>query len=208
MGSKDNRELSSGARRRLVSSGFSPRSRARSTRVALLAGASAIAFAALGSAAAWSACSNKDQTISSATHGPIFGDWDGSTPDVGDITVKDSGSVAGAPEGVFAENCGIDTLQNMGSIDGKYGVGGVAVKPNSGVTIESLSNATGATISGGSGPLFAKTGVAGGAGVANSGTISALTNSGKVKGGTGEAVRPFLGSRAAQACRTAARSPH
>src|SRR5271163_1196902 len=73
----------------------------RGGRAALLAGASTIAFAAFGSAAAWAACSNGNQTISSATNGTIFGSWDGSTPGVGDITVDRGVSVAGAPLGVF-----------------------------------------------------------------------------------------------------------
>jgi hypothetical protein len=184
MGSKDNRELSVGARRRLVSSRFWPGSSARSMRAALLAGASAIAFAALGSAAASAACSNKNQTISSFTTGPIFGDWDGSKPHAGDITVKDSG---GDRLGVYAKNCGIDKLLNMGSILGEpgFGDGGPAVLVNSGVTIKSLTNAAGATISGGGGAGRGVIGGSGGAGVSNRGTIATLTNSGIVTGGAG-----------------------
>jgi hypothetical protein len=161
----------------------------RGGRAALLAGASTIAFAAFGSAAVWAACSNGNRPISSATTGPVLGDWDGNTPGVGNITVTGSGSVAGSPQGVFAENCGIDTLENMGSIfafpDYPPGLA-VAVQVNPGVTIRLLTNGTGATISGGPGEAsFSGFGFPGGAGVANSGTISSLTNSGMVYGGAG-----------------------
>ncbi len=56
---------------------------------------------------------------------------------------------------------------------------------NSGRTINLLSNANGATISGGNGGGGRKTGAAGGAGIANSGTIETLTNSGTIHGGHG-----------------------
>jgi hypothetical protein len=164
----------------------------RGGRAALLAGASTIAFAAFGSAAAWSACSNGNQTISSATTGPVLGTWDGSTPGVGNITVDSGVSLTGGPQGVYAENCGIDTLENIGSISGQNGAGGVAVQANAGVTIKSLTNATGATVNGGSGqsapfPGFGFVPGAGGAGVSNAGTISSLTNGGMAMGGTGGA---------------------
>jgi hypothetical protein len=160
----------------------------RGGRAALLAGASTIAFAAFGSAAVWAACSNGNQTISSATTGPVLGDWDGSTPGAGNITVDSGVGVAGSPQGVFAESCGIDTLQNMGSISGQNSAGGAAVQASAGVTIHSLTNATGATISGGSGRNGIVGGGTGGAGVSNGGTISSLTNNGTVEGGAGGGV--------------------
>ena len=90
--------------------------------------------------------------------------------------VAAGGSIAGGAEGVFAENCSVKTLSNHGAIGGAAD-GGVGVLTNSGRTIDLLTNASGATISGGSGIKYV------GAGVSNSGAITTLTNSGKITGG-------------------------
>ena len=156
------------------------------SRPALLASASLIALAALGPmSAARAACSGANQTVSSpSTPGPIFGTG-------GNITIDSGASVAGGPQGVYARHCGIGVLSNSGAIDGAGGAlgvpGGVGVRANSGETIDLLSNATGATISGGgggSGPSNAA-GEAGGAGVTNFGTVTRLTNAGAISGGAG-----------------------
>ena len=159
----------------------------RNSRAALLASASLIVLAALGlPSAARAACSGANQTISSpSTPGPIFGKG-------GNITVDAGASVAGGPTGVYAKNCGIGALTNRGGIGGAAGVsggaGGIGVKTNSGRTINLLTNANGATISGGIGGFgstFSAAGGAGGAGVSNAGTIRTLTNSGAISGGNG-----------------------
>ena len=122
--------------------------------------------------AASAGCSDADRTISSSSFpGPILATG-------GDITVDAGASVAGGPTGVYAQDCGIGVLSNSGAIDGGAGAlgvpGGVGVRANSDQTINSLSNAAGATISGGdggSGPSKAAGG-AGGAGVSNFGTVT------------------------------------
>ncbi len=114
-------------------------------RSALLAGASAIAFAAFGCPAAQAACSGAPQTILSLNYpGPVVGDG-------GVITVKSGASVAGAPTGVYAGGCGIGTLSNSGGISGAPTIGGIGVLADLNRTIGSLSNLAVATINGGSG---------------------------------------------------------
>ena len=146
------------------------------SRPALLASASLIALAALGGPdRALAACSGKNQTISSpSTPGPIFGKG-------GNITVNAGASIAGGPTGVYAQNCGIGTLSNSGGIGGAAGTfdksAGIGVRVNSGQTIDLLSNAKGATITGGAGGS-GTFGGAGGSGVFNVGTITKLTNTG------------------------------
>ena len=63
--------------------------------------------------------------------------------------------------------------------------GGIGVLTNSGRTINLLTNANGATISGGAGAAVTTSRGTGGAGVSNSGTITTLTNSGAISGGAG-----------------------
>ena len=156
------------------------------SRTALLASASLIVLAALGAPDAASAgCNDKNQTISSpSTPGPIFSTG-------GNITIDAGASVAGGPTGVYAQHCGIGVLSNSGAIDGGGGAlgvpGGIGVWVASAQTVDLLTNATGATISGGAGgrgPAGA-TGAAGGVGVSNFGTITTLTNSGAITGGAG-----------------------
>ena len=131
------------------------------SRAALLASASLVALAAFGSPAAQAACSGKDRTISSHSFpGPVFGTG-------GDITVDVWASVAGGPTGVYARNCGIGALSNGGAIGGAtvgHAPGGIGVRANSGQIIDLLTNATGATISGGAGGSSSGLGLAGGAG--------------------------------------------
>ncbi len=156
------------------------------SRPALLASASLIVLAALGAPdAAWAACNDKNHTISSSSiPGPIFSTG-------GNITIDAGASVAGGPTGVYAQHCGIGVLSNSGAIDGGGGAlgvpGGIGVWVASGQTVDLLTNAMGATISGGQGghgPADAS-GAAGGAGVSNFGTVTTLTNSGAIAGGAG-----------------------
>ncbi len=156
-------------------------------RSALLAGASTIAFAALGSLAAEAACVPSLQTISILNYpGPVSGNG-------GDIAVNTGASVAGGPTGVYASSCGIGALSNSGGISWASPaaapiVGGIGVLVNLGQTIGSLSNLAGATIAGGiggNGPTQNFAGAAGGAGVSNAGTIASLTNGGSISGGGG-----------------------
>jgi hypothetical protein len=112
------------------------------------------------------------QIISTAVTGPVLANG-------GNIVVESDGSIGGGPIGVYAQNYGIDRLTNAGSIGAA--TGGVGVRADSGETIELLSNATGATISGGA-PGYSS---GGGAGIGNSGTIIALTNNGTISGGAG-----------------------
>jgi PEP-CTERM motif len=150
------------------------------SNAALLAGASVLVLVPLGSSRPAAACSGADQVISSpSTPGPIFGTG-------GDITVDSGASVAGGPTGVYAQNCGIGALSNSGAIDGAAGAsGGIGVRAASGQTIDLLSNATSGTISGGGGSSGFSPGGAGGTGVSNAGTVTRLTNSGKIAGGNG-----------------------
>jgi PEP-CTERM motif len=174
----------------------------RVPRAALLAGDSVFPLAALGSPRPAAACSGADQIISSpATPGPVFGTG-------GDVTVDPGASVAGGPTGVYARNCGIGALNNNGAIGGAAGAsggpGGIGVRAGSGQTIDLISNAFAATISGGGGGSGGGTGglgvsnsgkisgggatvysgsAVGGAGAANSGTITTLSNSGAIAGG-------------------------
>ena len=80
--------------------------------------------------------------------GPVFSNG-------GSILVTGGGSIGRGAEGVFADNCSITTLSNMGSIGAASGapgrVAGTGVRANSGETINLLNNAAGATISGGKG---------------------------------------------------------
>ncbi len=193
---------------------------ARISRASLLAGAS---FVALGAFAvpdwAFAACSGKNQTITSPlSPGPIFGKG-------GNIAVDAGASVAGGPTGVYAKNCGIGALRNRGRIGGAMGVsgaaGGIGVKANAGRTIDLLTNANGATISGGNGGkgIGSPTGGiggAGGAGVSNAGMITRLTNAGMISGGNGGAGgngngfysgAGGAGGAGGAACRTPGRSP-
>jgi hypothetical protein len=150
------------------------------SRAALLASASLIVLAALGAPdRALAACSGHNRTISSpSTPGPIFGQG-------GNITVDAGASIAGGPTGVYAKNCGIGALTNSGAIGGATGAtggpGGIGVRTASGQAVNLLSNATGATISGGNGGPSGT----GGEGVSNAGTIATLTNSGRISGGNG-----------------------
>jgi hypothetical protein len=101
-----------------------------------------------GYRAASAALTPSTQTISSAVTGPILANG-------GSILVTGGGSIAGGAEGVFAENCSITTLSNMGSIGAAIGApagaGGAGVLTNSGPDHHLLSNATGGKISGGNG---------------------------------------------------------
>jgi hypothetical protein len=120
-----------------------------------------------------------NQVISTADYpGPVYSDG-------GDITVDAGASIAGGPTGVYAENYGIGTLSNNGEIIGANfagGVqGGIGVKVASGQTVNLLSNVNGATISGGNGPSSGT--AAAGSGVSNAGTITSLTNAGKISSG-------------------------
>ena len=150
------------------------------SRAALLASASLIALSALAAPdAAW-ACSGANLTISTAVAGPILSTG-------GSITVTTRGAVDGGPTGVWAQNCGVGTLRNSGAIAGAIGAsgapGGIGVL-NSGQTIDLLSNAAGATISGGSGG-GGNSGGAGGAALSNAGVLTTLKNSGLIRGGEG-----------------------
>jgi hypothetical protein len=95
---------------------------------------------------AHAACAPSSRTISGPVTGPVLSNG-------GAITVTGSGSISGGAEGVFAANCSITTLSNMGSIGAAggapSGAGGIGVLTNSGRTINLLTNANGATISGG-----------------------------------------------------------
>ena len=88
------------------------------------------------------------QIIATPTSGPVFSNG-------GAIKVTGSGKISGGAEGVFAANCPITTLSNKGSIGAAIGApegaGGIGVLTNSGRTINLLTNANGATISGGAG---------------------------------------------------------
>jgi len=127
--------------------------------------------------------SGANQVISTPDFpGPVFGTG-------GNIIVEVGASIGGGPTGVYAQNFGIGTLSNQGAIDGATGalnggVGGIGVLTNSGQTINLLSNAASATISGGANGSRSSGGL-GGAGISNSGMIKTLTNSGKIVGGTG-----------------------
>jgi hypothetical protein len=156
-------------------------------RSALLTGASTIAFAALGCPGAKAACVPSLQTISILNYpGPIISNG-------GDITVNSGASVVGGPTGVYASSCGIGALSNSGEISGLSPaaaptVGGIGLLVNLGQTIGSLTNLYDARIQGGSGgrgTALNASGVAGGAGVSNAGTITSLTNGGLIVGGTG-----------------------
>ena len=151
----------------------------RVSRAALLASASLVALVMPG--AAWAACTPSTRTISTGVTGPVLSNG-------GSILVTGGGSIAGGAEGVFAENCSITTLSNKGAIGAASGApggaGGIGVLTNSGRTINLLSNANGATISGGKEGGGSASGL-GGAGVSNAGTITKLTNAGKIDGGSG-----------------------
>jgi hypothetical protein len=177
----------------------------RSSRAALLAGASLIALAALGTPEAANAtCSGADQTISGLTLGPVFSTG-------GAITVLGGGTVAGRPTGVSAASCFLTALTNSGTISGGTGgasaVGGAAVA--NAQTIQTLTNK--GTIGGGvgGGPVgFGSHAGAGGAGVSNSGNLG-LTNSGMITGGAGGAGGLFAsgGGGGAEACGAGALQP-
>ena len=87
-------------------------------RPALLASASLVALAALGlPSAAAAACVPSPQTISGPVAGPVVSNG-------GAIKVTGGGGIARGEEGVFAENCSITTLSNMGSIGAAIGAPG------------------------------------------------------------------------------------
>ena len=136
----------------------------RVSRAALLASASLVALVMPG--AAWAACTPSTRTISTGVTGPVLSNGES-------ILVTGGGSIAGGAEGVFAENCSITTLSNKGAIGAASGApggaGGIGVLTNSGRTINLLSNATGATISGGKEGGGSASGL-GGAGASNKGT--------------------------------------
>ena len=96
-------------------------------RPALLASASLIALATLGTpGAAWAGCMPSTRTISTGVTGPVVSNG-------GAILVTGGGSIAAGPEGVFAESCSITTLSNKGSIGAAAGFpGGIGVQANSG----------------------------------------------------------------------------
>jgi hypothetical protein len=155
----------------------------RTSRAALLAGASLAALVAVGAPGeALAACSMLDQTISAPTMGPILSDG-------GAIEVTSTGSISGGPDGVDASGCSITTLgvQAGGAISGRNssyssGAGGLGV--SNARTITTLANS--GTITGGSGgSLSGGAAGGGGAGVSNAGTIRTLTNSGAIGGGSG-----------------------
>ncbi len=158
----------------------------RVSRVALLAGASALALPALGrSGVALAACVPSPQTVATPISGPISSNG-------GAITVTGSGSITGGPggDGVDALKCPITTLANQsgGSNRGGYGApstrhGGAGVS-NAG-TITTLTNSGAIRGGNGGGGGLIDDGGAGGAGVSNAGTIKTLSNSGAIGGGNG-----------------------
>jgi hypothetical protein len=136
-----------------------------------------------GGAAVWNSGTVKTLTNS----GTISGGMGGSS---------NLGGAGGA--GVWNSGT-VKTLTNSGTIGGGAGgdyggAGGAGVWNASGATIAALSNATGATISGGNG-AEAFTGGAGGAGIRNSGTVTTLTNKGTIDGGNGGASQYAVGVR-------------
>jgi PEP-CTERM motif len=142
----------------------------RSLRTALLAGASLIALAALGAPGAARACSGATQAISAPTTGPINSNG-------GPITVGAAGTIY---YGVSAVSCSITALTNSGAITGApgyYGPLAAGVTSATGVTIGTITNSKGGTISGRN-----ESGYNGGFGVSNSGTIKTLTNNGAING--------------------------
>jgi hypothetical protein len=150
----------------------SARGGGRSLRTALLAGASLIALAALGAPEASGACSGATQAISAPTTGPINSNG-------GPITVGAAGTVY---YGVSALSCSITALTNSGTITGApgyYGPLAAGVISATGVTIGTITNNEGGTISGRN-----ESGYTGGFGVSNSGTIKTLTNNGAINGGS------------------------
>ena len=108
----------------------------------------------------------------------------------GALRSRASAIVSGAPTGVAADACSIAALSNSGQILGANGAnsssahGGVGVSAAVGLTIGSITNKGGATISGGAGGA-ALLGGPGGADIANSGAITKLTNGGTISGGAG-----------------------
>ena len=129
-------------------------------RLALHAGASLLALAAIGApAAAIAACSGADQTIASAVTGPVLSTGGG-------VDVQSSGSIAGNPTGILASNCSITALTNAGAVLGGAGAagaaGGVAVISGAGVKIEQSQQHAAGTIVGGIGGTTSN--CAGGAG--------------------------------------------
>ena len=126
----------------------------RGGRAALLAGASTIAFAAFGSAAAWAACSNGDQTVAHRRQtGPVLGTL--GRQHVGRRQHHCHGQRKRRQRSVrsrgYAENCGRTRSEHGARSTARTAPGGVAVEANRGVTIGSLINATGATIRRGGG---------------------------------------------------------
>ena len=89
------------------------------------------------------------------------------------------------------QNCGVEHAQEQRCDrrrDQRFGrPSGVGVL-NSGQTIDLLSNAAGATISGGSGG-GGNNGGAGGAGLSNAGAITTLNNGGMISGDEGKELR-------------------
>ncbi len=105
----------------------------RRARAALLAGASFVAFAALGApGSARAGCTGLNQVFSGPASGPILSTG-------GAITVSSGGSIAGNPTGVDASVCSVTTLTNSGSINGNVGAtggpGGVAVVVGPGIAL-------------------------------------------------------------------------
>ena len=152
----------------------SARGGGHSLRTALLAGASLIPLAALGAPEAARACSGATQTISAPTTGPINSNGE-------PITVGAAGTIY---YGVSAVSCSITALTNNGMINGgpgAYGPQASGVFSAIGVTIGTITNNSGGTISGRTATEIGK----GGSGVSNSGTITTLNNSGAIKGVSG-----------------------
>jgi PEP-CTERM motif len=99
-----------------------------------------------------------------------------------------------SPGGAGVSNAGtVTSISNSGAIDGGYGSatflhgtdGGSGLSNQLGATIDSLTNLKTGTIQGGGGGFGPSSGDAGagGAGVSNAGTITALTNKGAIGGG-------------------------
>ena len=95
--------------------------------------------------------------------------------------------IATPVSGPISSNGGAITVTGSGSITGGPGGDGVDALT---CAITTLTNRPGGTISGGNGV----SGAVGGAGVANAGMITTLTNSGKVIGGVGGGVDTFAGA--------------
>jgi hypothetical protein len=191
----------------LLSNVLAAPGRARSLRVALLAGASLVALAALGApsaaqpfcvGSAGSAGRSYSGTITTLSNNGAISGGNGGDAACSDIAVGGEGGTGLANAGTIA------TFSNNGVISGGSGgsaaalsvadggAGGSGVSNAPGATIRSLTNQATGVISGGSGGRGSNAGF-GGAGVANAGTIATLTNHGTIGGGNGGGSATFGG---------------